>query len=215
MEQELPINSSKKKLANITTYLNNNKKLLISLLSVFLILILSFFLFLEFKKKKRIEISDRFNKLIINYENTQNLPLIKKELIELVLSKDKTYAPLSLYFLIDNKLIKSRDKINELFDLLIKNNKLEKEVKNLIIYKKALLNSSFVDESELLESIRPILNTETLWQPHGLILLGDYFVSKGENIKAKEFYQKIFTIKNLHRDFYYHASSQLAMIGNE
>ncbi len=55
MEQELPINSSNKKLANITTYLNNNKKLLISLLSVFLILILSFFLFLEFKKKRELK----------------------------------------------------------------------------------------------------------------------------------------------------------------
>ena len=57
MEQELPINSSNKKTGNILTYFNNNKKLLISLLSVFLILILSFFLFLEYQKKKRIEIS--------------------------------------------------------------------------------------------------------------------------------------------------------------
>ena len=48
MEQELPINSSNKKTGNILAYFNNNKKLLISLLSAFLILILS----LEFKKKK-------------------------------------------------------------------------------------------------------------------------------------------------------------------
>ena len=89
MEQELPINSSNKKTGNILAYFNNNKKLLISLLSVFLILILSFFLFLEFQKKKRIEISNKFNKLIINYENKKNTTLIKKELIELVLSKDK------------------------------------------------------------------------------------------------------------------------------
>ena len=98
---------------------------------------------------------------------------------------------------------------------LLKNNKFSKEVRNLIIYKKALLNSNFVDESELLESIRPLLTTETLWKPHGLVLLGDYFVSKGEYIKAKEFYEKIFTIKNLQKEFYYHAGSQLAMIGNE
>ena len=94
----------------------------------FLILILSFFLFLEYQKKKRIEISNKFNKLIISYENKKNTELIKKELIELVLSKDKTYAPLSLYFLIDNKIIKSSNKINELFDLLIENNSLDKEV---------------------------------------------------------------------------------------
>ena len=81
MEQELPINSSNKKTGNILAYFNNNKKLLISLLSAFLILILSFFLFLEFQKKKRIEISNKFNRLIISYENTQNAVLIKKELI--------------------------------------------------------------------------------------------------------------------------------------
>ncbi len=196
MEQELPINSSKKKLANITTYLNNNKKLLISLLSVFLILILSFFLFLEFKKKKRIEISDRFNKLIINYENTQNLPLIKKELIELVLSKDKTYAPLSLYFLIDNKLIKSRDKINELFDLLIKNNSLEKEVKNLIIYKKALYNSEFVSENILITQLNPLINSKSIWKSHALNLLGEYFYYKKEKKKSKEFFEQIVNLEN-------------------
>ena len=196
MEQELPINSSNKKLANITTYLNNNKKLLISLLSVFLILILSFFLFLEFKKKKRIEISDRFNKLIINYENTQNLPLIKKELIELVLSKDKTYAPLSLYFLIDNKLIKSRDKINELFDLLIKNNSLEKEVKNLIIYKKALYNSEFVSENILITQLNPLINSKSIWKSHALNLLGEYFYYKKEKKKSKEFFEQIVNLEN-------------------
>ena len=90
-----------------------------------------------------------------------------------------------------------------------------KEVRNLLVYKKALLNSNFVDESKLLESVRPLLDTKTLWHPHGLILLGDYFVSKGEYIKAREFYQKIFAIKNLEKDFYYHASSQLALIVNE
>ena len=97
----------------------------------------------------------------------------------------------------------------------MENNKFSKEVRNLLIYKKALLNSNFVNESELLESTRPLLNAETLWKPHGLLLLGDYFVSKGEHIKATEFYQKIFTIKNLQKDFYYHARSQLAIIANE
>ena len=99
----------------------------------------------------------------------------------------------------NQKLITDHKEISLLFDHLLKNNKFSKEVRNLLIYKKALLNSNFVDESELLESIRPILSTETLWKPHVLILLGDYYVSKGENIKAKEFYQKIFTFNYLFR----------------
>ena len=196
MEQELPINTSKKKPANIITYFNNNKKLLIILFSAFLILILSFFLFLEFQKKKRIEISNKFNRLIISYENTQNAALIKKELIELVLSKDKTYAPLSLYFLIDNKLIQSRDKINELFDLLIKNSSLEKEVKNLIIYKKALYNSEFVPENILITQLNPLINSKSIWKSHALHLLGEYFYYKKEKKKSKEFFEKIINLEN-------------------
>ena len=39
--------------------------------------------------------------------------------------------------------------------------------------------------------------------------------SKGENIKAIEFYQKIFTMNNLHKDLYNHARSQLTIISNE
>ena len=188
MEQELPINSSNKKTGNILAYFNNNKKLLISLLSAFLILILSYFLFLEFKKKKRIEISNKFNKIIISYENKKNTTLIKKELIELVLSKDKTYAPLSLYFLIDNGLIKSKNKINELFDLLIENNSLDKEVKNLIIYKKALYNS--------ITQLKPLINSKSIWKSHALYLLGEYFYYKKEKKKSKEFFEQIVNLEN-------------------
>ena len=196
MEQQLPINSSNKKTGNILAYFNNNKKLLISLLSAFLILILSYFLFLEFQKKNRIEISNKFNKIIISYENKKNTTLIKKELIELVLSKDKTYAPLSLYFLIDNRLIKSKNKINELFDLLIENNSLDKEVKNLIIYKKALYNSEFVSENILITQLKPLINSKSIWKSHALYLLGEYFYYKKEKKKSKEFFEQIVNLEN-------------------
>ena len=112
-------------------------------------------------------------------------------------------------------LITDIKELSTLFDHLLENNKFSEGVKNLLIYKKALINTNFVNESELLESIRPLLNSETSWKPHGLLLLGDYFASKGENIKAIEFYQKIFIIKNLNRDIYEYAQSQLEIISNE
>ena len=65
-------------------------------------------------------------------------------------------------------------------------------VRNLLIYKKLLFNSNLANESELLEEVKPLLNSETLWKPHALLLLGDYFASKGEYLKAKEFYTQIF-----------------------
>ena len=136
-------------------------------------------------------------------------------MVNVIKSNDATYSPLALYHLLDNNLLENNDEINILFNELIEKTNLENEIKNLIIYKKALFNSDFVNESELLETIKPLLKKDTLWKPHGLLLLGDYFVSKGENIKAIEFYQQIFSIKNLHKNLYDQAKSQLVIISHE
>ena len=102
-----------------------------------------------------------------------------------------------------------------MFDHLLENNKFENEVRNLLIYKKSLFNSNFTNESELLEEVKPLLNSETLWRPHALLLLGDYFVSRGEYLKAKEFYTQILSINNLQKDLYDQAISQLTLITND
>ena len=54
-------------------------------------------------------------------------------------ANDTTYSPLALYFLIDNNLIENQDEINMLFDELINKTSLDKEIKNLNIYKKGYL----------------------------------------------------------------------------
>ena len=66
-----------------------------------------------------------------------------------------------------------------------------------------------------LSHIKPLLNKDTLWKPHALLLLGDYFVSKDEYLKAKEFYIQILSINNLQKELYDQASSQLALIDND
>ena len=85
----------------------------------------------------------------------------------------------------------------------------------LIIFKKALFQTNFENESELLETAKPLLNSDTVWKPHILLLLGDYFVSKKQNLKAKEFYIKILSLKNLHTELYEQARSQLMLIKND
>ena len=102
-----------------------------------------------------------------------------------------------------------------MFDHLLANNKFDREIRNLLVYKKALLSSNYVNESELLAELKPLLNKETLWRPHALLLLGDYFVSKGEYLKAREFYIQILSISNLHKDLYYQAKSQLEFFAND
>ena len=48
-----------------------------------------------------------------------------------------------------------------------------------------------------------------------LLLLGDYFASKKEYLKAKEFYVQILSLKNLHKELYNQARSQLIFITND
>ena len=112
-------------------------------------------------------------------------------------------------------MINDQKELSDLFDYVLENNKFEKEVENLIIFKKALFQSDFTSEIELIEVVKPLINTETLWKPHALLLLGDYFFSRQEYLKAKEFYMQILSLKNLHKELYEQASSQLVLIAND
>ena len=200
--------------SKLKKFYESYKIFIFSFIAILVILYGSFSFYLVNKEKEKILLSENYLQAKIYLkegDKNKAMNLLK----EVIFANDPTYSSLSLFLIMNQNLITDYKELSNLFDHLLENNKFSREVRNLLIYKKALLNSNFVDESELLESIRPLLNTETLWKPHGLILLGDYFVSKGEYIKAKEFYQKIFTIKNLQKDFYYYASSQLALIANE
>ena len=200
--------------SKLKKFYESYKIFIFSFIVILTILYGSFSFYLVNKEKEKILLSENYLQAKIYLEEgdkNKAMNLLK----EVIFANDPTYSSLSLFLIMNQNLITDYKELSNLFDHLLEKNKFSREVGNLLIYKKALLNSNFVDESELLESIRPLLNTETLWKPHGLLLLGDYFVSKGEYIKAKEFYQKIFTIKNLQKDFYYYASSQLALIANE
>ena len=63
--------------------------------------------------------------------------------------------------------------------------------------------------------MNPLINSESIWKPHALALLGDYFFSRNEYIKAQEFYINIMLMKGLNREIYDHAKSQLSLISND
>jgi len=117
-------------------------------------------------------------------------------LIEVIFENDATYSPLALYFIIDNEILTENGEINKLFDQVINKTKLDKEIKNLIIYKKALFNSDFTSENELLNILNPIINSESIWKSHALYLVAEYFYSKNEKEKSKEFFNKIVGMNN-------------------
>ena len=202
------------KKSKLKKFYEKNKILIFSFIFSLMLVFGSSSIYLEKKEKKRVLLSENYLQAKIYLEGGNKNKAIDI-LKEVIFANDPTYSTLCLFLIMNQNLITDYRELSALFDHLLEKNKFSKEERNLLIYKKALLNSNFVNESEMLMSIKPLLNTETFWKPHGLLLLGDYFVSKGEYIKAIEFYQKIFTIKNLHNDLYNHARSQLAIISNE
>ena len=73
---------------------------------------------------------------------------------------------------------------------------LEDEVKNLIIYKKGLFNSDFANENQLLEILNPIINSKSIWNSHALYLMAEYYFSRNEKQKSKEFFNQIISLEN-------------------
>ena len=67
------------------------------------------------------------------------------------MANDSTYSTLALFLLLNENLTVDQKETSELFDYILKNNKFEKELENLIIFKKALFQSNFINESELLK----------------------------------------------------------------
>jgi len=199
MDEDTVIINTTTRNEKIKNFFINNKKILVSTISIFLILIISYFVYKEYDENKRLKISDEYNLIITEYTK-KNKELTKKALIELIYKKDPTYSPLSLYFIIDNELVEEISTVNDLFDFIIEKTALEKEIKNLIIYKKALYNADRIQESKLLEILKPILNSNSVWKSHALYLIAEYFYSKDEKLKSKEFFNQIISLKNANPD---------------
>jgi len=202
------------KKSKMKKFYESNKVLIFSSVSILIILLGFLTFYFEKQERKKILLSENYIQAKIYIESGNKNDALNT-LKKIIFANDPTYSTLSLFLIVNQNLIREPKEISALYDHLLENIKLEKELSNLLIYKKALINSNSVNEAELLETIKPLVNTETLWKPHALLLLGDFFMSKGEKIKAAEFYKKILTINNLHKDLYDQAKSQLVNINHE
>ena len=199
MDEETAIINTNTRNEKIKNFFVKYKKLLISTLIIIILIFFGYFAFEEFNERKKIDISNQYNSITIEYSKN-NKETTKKLLIELVNKKDSTYSPLSLFFMIDNKLLSNKTEVNDLFDVIINEISMDKEIKNLIIYKKALYNADDSNENQLLEILKPILNSESVWKSHALYLMAEYFYSKKEKLKAKEFFSQIIILENANQD---------------
>ncbi len=214
MDEDLSIINTNTRNEKIKNFFVNNKKKIILGIIILIIIIISVFSYDKYVVNKKKDISDKFNLITLDYsESTKEKTTIN--LIDIINMKDPTYSTLSLYFIIDNNLVDDQSKLNSLFDILIMETSLDSEIKNLIIYKKALYNADSVNENDLLNILKPIINSKSVWKSHALFLMGEYFYSKKQIEKSKEFYNQVITIENANSEVVQQTKKRLNKILSE
>ena len=208
MDEDISIINTNTRNEKIKNFFIQNRNKIISGLGVIIIFLISYFAFGEYQDSKRLKISDSFNSITINYSES-NKQKTANDLILIVNEKNPTYSPLSLYFIIDNGLISEKKTINELFDVIIYETSLDKEIKNLNIYKKGLYNANDSNESDLLDILNPLIKSESVWKSHALYLMAEFFYSKNEMQKSKEFFNQILNLENANQEIQLEAQKRL------
>jgi hypothetical protein len=208
MEEDISIINSNTRQEKVRNFFVNNKNKIISTIVILVIILVGAYSFDSYKTNKKKEISNKFNSTTLSHsENTRELTI--QNLVEIINEKDPTYSPLSLYFIIDNKLISNQSEINSYFDILIEKTSLDEEIQNLVIYKKALFNADQVQESDLLNILNPLINSKSVWRSHALYLMAEYFYSKDQKQKSKEFFNQIANLEDANPDIKLQAQKRL------
>jgi len=192
-------------------FYNKNKILIFSFISIVFVIGILIVFYIETKEKKKEILAQNYVTAKIYIEKNEKIRA-KNILKEIVFSDNGIYSSLSFFLLLNENLISDKKEKSDLFDHVIENNNFSNEVKNLIIFKKALFESSFINELDLLAALKPLLNGDSIWKPHALLLIGDYFYSKDEFSKAREFYTKILSLKNINNEFYKQSRSKLTLM---
>ncbi len=189
MSEDIEIINQNTRIEKIKNFFLNNYKKLIGSLVLILLVLLSYFGYQEYKKRIKLEIAEIYNQITlkeITIKSTNDI----EQLVKIIKKKDPIYSALSLYFIIENDLVNDPKKINNFFDLVIKSQE-EKEIKNLIIYKKAMYNADSISENELLDILNSILKSDSVWKSQALLLMADYFEHNDNLIKSKDFLEEI------------------------
>ena len=208
MEEDISIINSNTRQEKVRNFFINNKIKIISTIVILVVFLVSAFIFDSYKTNKKKEISNKFNLTTLTYSEKTKEKTIQN-LVEIINEQDPTYSTLSLYFIIDNKLISNQSEINSYFDILIEKVTLDKEIKNLVIYKKALFNADKAQEGDLLSILNPLINSKSVWKSHALYLMAEYFYSKDQKQKSKEFFNQIITLENPNIDIKTQAQKRL------
>ena len=208
MEEDISIINSNTRNEKVRNFFVNNKNKIISTIVILIIILAGTYGFDSYKTNKKKEISNKFNSTTLTHSESMK-EITVRNLVEIINEQDPTYSPLSLYFIIDNKLISNQSEINSYFDIVIEKTSLDEEIKNLVIYKKALFNSDQAQESELLKILNPLINSKSVWKSHALYLMAEYFYSKDQKQKSKEFFNQIANLEDANSEIKLQAQKRL------
>ena len=209
MEEEIQIINEKARNEKFKNFFVKNSKYLIFSISAIIILILAYFVYVEINSRNQSKLAEEYNYIVNNFNNLQNSEQSTERLIRIIEKKNSTYSPLSLYFILDNELVTEKNEINKYFDIVIDIGSLEKEIKNLNIYKKAIYNSNFADEAELVEILRPVTNSDSIWKSHSLFLLAEFFYFKENKAESKKLLNEIINYENSNSEIKLEAQKKL------
>ena len=181
--------------SKLKRFYQSNKILILSSIIFIIVTLSSVTFYLNFKEKKIINLSNSYINAKVYLENNE-IDKATNILKKIIFSNNETYSTLAFFIILNENLIQDQKELLNIFDHILKENKFEKEIKDLLIFKKALFESDSIDEVKMLDSLNPLINKDSIWKPHALLLLGDYFSSKNEYLKAKDFYIQTLSLKN-------------------
>tara|TARA_B100000282_G_scaffold227195_1_gene169867 strand:+ start:421 stop:1020 length:600 start_codon:yes stop_codon:yes gene_type:complete len=174
----------------LLNFLKANIKIFLYIFGILILIIAAIIWLSSSNKIKETKISDSFiNAQILIEKGKKNEA--EKILSNIVLEKNSPYSSLSLFLIIENKLIDNKEIIINYFDEVINNNSFKEEDLNLLRLKKAIYISEISMEQEILGLINPIINSNSVWKNHALKFLGDFYNSNGQQQKAKQYYSTL------------------------
>ena len=170
----------------IEIFFKKNLKQLIILFCISIFLLFSYFFFKDLQKKKEIKLSEQYTQASIQFSNKkiEDANLVMGNIVS---RKHKFYSPLALYFIIDNKLETDSIKIINYFDIILSIKSIDKENLNLIKIKKAIYLFDSKSEEQIIKTLNPVINSDSVWRNTAIQIISDYFISKGQKSKSNEY----------------------------
>jgi len=174
--------------SKVITFIKKNLKKLIILFIFIIFILFSYFIYNDLKKKKEIKLSQDYIEASIQFKN-KNKDESKKLLENIIFKKHKFYSPLALYFIIDNNLETDTSKIIIFYDKILSISSIDQENLDLIKIKKSTFLFKTDNEKLIIETLNPVINSDSVWRNMAIKLVSDYFLSKNQKTKANEYIQ--------------------------